>query len=126
MNWYYVDQGQQAGPVDDTQFAELVRSGKILPDTLVWREGLAAWIPHREAAGSSPATSGAAGLTAETTEGVCAECGRIFPLDDMIRYGEVRVCAGCKPVFMQKLAEGAQLNTGELNYASFWTRFAAS
>ena len=37
----------------------------------------------------------------------------------------LRVCAGCKPVFMQKLAEGAQSNTGELNYAGFWTRFAA-
>jgi hypothetical protein len=24
----------------------------------------------------------------------------------MIRYGDVRVCAGCKPVFMQKISEG--------------------
>lgn len=45
MNWYYVDQGQPAGPVNDAQFEELVRSGKIQPATLVWREragGLAA------------------------------------------------------------------------------------
>jgi len=35
MNWYYVDAGQQAGPVDDAQLEELLRSGKIQSDTLV-------------------------------------------------------------------------------------------
>jgi hypothetical protein len=33
----------------------------------------------------------------------------MFPPDQMIRYGTAHVCAGCKPVFMQKLAEGATL-----------------
>src|SRR4029079_7312869 len=31
----------------------------------------------------------------------------------------------CKPVFMQKLAEGASVKTGELHYAGFWIRFLA-
>ncbi len=131
MNWYYVDQGQQTGPVNDAQFEELVRSGKIQPDTLVWHEGMAAWVPQREAGGGPPSapgqpTAGSPGqASGETTEAVCAECGKIFPIQDMIRHGEVRICANCKPVFMQKLAEGAQLNTGGLRYAGFWTRFAA-
>ena len=43
----------------------------------------------------------------------------------MIRHGNVRICASCKPVFMQKLAEGAQLETGDLNYAGFWIRVGA-
>ena len=41
MNWYYVEAGQQAGPVDDAQLQELLGSGKIQQETLVWREGMA-------------------------------------------------------------------------------------
>jgi hypothetical protein len=39
---------------------------------------------------------------------VCAECGGIFGIADMIRYDNLRVCAGCKPVFLQKIREGAE------------------
>src|SRR5690606_14846460 len=35
------------------------------------------------------------------------------------------VCANCKPAFVQKLAEGAQINPNDLRFAGFWTRFAA-
>src|SRR5262245_43870570 len=51
MNWYYVEQGQQAGPVDDAQLEELRRSGRIQADTLVWRDGMANWAPYSEAKG---------------------------------------------------------------------------
>jgi len=134
MNWYYVDQGQQAGPVNDAQFEELVRSGKIQLDTLVWREGMAAWQPYREvktpAPLSGPPPAGSADYTpGRSAEAVCAECGNMFAIQDMIHHrgalGGIYICANCKPVFMQKLAEGAKLNTGELNYAGFWIRFAA-
>lgn len=49
MNWFYVDAGQQAGPVPDEQLDELVRNGKVRGDTLVWREGLANWQPYTQA-----------------------------------------------------------------------------
>ena len=134
MNWYYVDQGQQAGPANDAQFEELVRSGKIQPDTLVWREGMAAWQSYREvmspgsSSGPLPA-DGASYTPGQGAEAVCAECGKMFAIQDMIHHGGalggIYICANCKPVFLQKLAEGAKLNTGELNYAGFWTRFAA-
>ncbi|HEV2436824.1 MAG TPA: RDD family protein [Verrucomicrobiae bacterium] len=130
MNWYYADQGQPAGPVTEEQFTELVRSGKIQPDTLVWREGMAAWAPYREVSTptnpSVPASAGGSGYVAgQSAEAACAECGKLFAIQDMIRHGGVYICANCKPVFMQKLAEGAPINTGELNYAGFWIRFAA-
>ncbi len=130
MNWYYVDGGQQAGPVDDGQLAGLVRDGKVQPDTLVWREGLADWQPYQEAKLpglrlASNAAAPAATAAPMGTEAACAECGRIFNTDDMIRHGELYVCANCKPVFMQKLAEGAKLGATALNYASFGIRFAA-
>jgi uncharacterized RDD family membrane protein YckC len=43
----------------------------------------------------------------------------------MIRHGHAYVCANCKPIFMQKLAEGAEIRTTALHYAGFWVRFAA-
>src|SRR5687768_681640 len=49
MTWFYVDAGQQAGPVPDEQLDELVRAGKVRGDTLVWREGLANWLPYTQA-----------------------------------------------------------------------------
>jgi uncharacterized RDD family membrane protein YckC len=127
MNWYYVEGGQQAGPVDDAQIGELERSGKIQSDTLVWHEGMTDWQPYHyvKAGAAPPVAPPVAAPVAGAAEGVCAECNGIFNLQDMIRHGDIYVCAKCKPVFMQKLAEGARLGGGALSYAGFWTRFAA-
>jgi len=43
MNWYYVENGQQAGPVEDSQLGELLQTGRLHGDTLVWHEGMANW-----------------------------------------------------------------------------------
>ena len=37
----------------------------------------------------------------------CGVCGNMFPPDDLIRLNESWVCATCKPVFLQRLREGA-------------------
>ena len=42
----------------------------------------------------------------------------------MIRYQDVWVCAHCKPLFVQKLKEGADVS-GAMVFAGFWERFAA-
>ncbi|PYS52739.1 MAG: hypothetical protein DMG13_15475 [Acidobacteria bacterium] len=55
----------------------------------------------------------------------CTECGGAYHVDDMIRYGNSRVCVRCKPGFLQKLAEGAEIRTGEMRYAGLGTRFGA-
>lgn len=123
MNWYYVDAGKQAGPVEDSQLEELRTQGKVQPDTLVWREGLADWQPYSQTHPAA-ATSAAAPIVLPG-QAVCAECGQLFDLQNMITYGNLRVCAQCKPIFVQKLAEGAKLETGALNYAGFWIRFGA-
>jgi uncharacterized RDD family membrane protein YckC len=131
MKWYYVENGQQAGPVEETQLQELIQGGRLRGDTLVWHEGMAAWQPFSAvcppefaaAVGASPV--GTSAPPGETTEAVCAECGNIFRKEDMIPHGGVFICANCKPVFMQKMAEGAAINTGQLRYAGFWIRFVA-
>jgi uncharacterized RDD family membrane protein YckC len=56
---------------------------------------------------------------------VCAECGNAFPQDEVIRFGDAWVCAACKPIFVQKLKEGATV-AGVMEYAGFWIRFGAS
>jgi hypothetical protein len=104
MKWYYVENGQQAGPVEETDFPQLARTGKLRADTLVWREGLANWEPFAKACPGEFATTTA--TVAAGVEAVCAECNNLFRTDDMIRFKEVYVCANCKPVFMQKLGEG--------------------
>jgi uncharacterized RDD family membrane protein YckC len=139
MNWHYVEQGKQLGPVNDDWILELERSGKISADTLVWREGMTDWKPLREIRSElkslgmpvnpdAPASTMIVAEAAPGTSGpeaVCAECKRIFPIEDMIRHGNSYICSNCKPIFMQKLSEGANINTGTLRYAGFWIRLLA-
>lgn len=47
MNWYYIDGPLRVGPLNETEWAELVKSGKIQPETLVWHEGVEKWTPYR-------------------------------------------------------------------------------
>ncbi|HEX7916477.1 GYF domain-containing protein [Rudaea sp.] len=50
-NWYYADSSnQQCGPVDSDWLATAFRSGKLVATTLVWREGLAGWLPIAQVA----------------------------------------------------------------------------
>ena len=143
MNWYYVDEGRQAGPVEEAQFQALIQSGKITPQTLVWKEGMAQWQPCRDVMPSSH--PGSESLTApvsppgptdsapETAPSVtphgsmvqCAECGRTFPREDTIQYESRQICAECKPVFLQRLTEGGAVGLNQVEYAGFWIRFVA-
>ncbi len=132
MNWHYVNQGQQAGPVSEEELLALVRERKISEETLIWREGMPNWTPFHlagvpvpSAPSQPPAFQPPAPAPLKPNEAVCGECGRIFPIDETIAHGNLRVCAGCKPVFLQKLAEGAKVNPQALNYAGFEIRFGA-
>lgn len=129
--WYYAEEGQQRGPVMDTDLEALRREGKINSETLVWREGMDAWQPLSQAmpgaasaagagvAVAAPAVAGASGATV-----ACSECGNIFPVSGVMRYGNAAICPNCKPMFVQKLREGANISQG-LQLAGFGTRFAA-
>lgn len=112
MNWHYALGGQQQGPVDDAQLDALIAAGTINPETLVWREGLPNWQPLRQARpGVMPAPAAAPPPAAPAPAGAgdvtCGECGKPFTRDNVIQYGNAFVCAACKPVFLQRLREGA-------------------
>jgi uncharacterized RDD family membrane protein YckC len=128
MNWYYAAQGQQHGPVTEAQLDEMYRNGTIPADALVWHDGMAGWEPYQAVRGGGvpPPIAGSTGSVGEPQpEAVCNECGRVLPVDETIAYGNVRVCAACKPAFLQKLKEGVSLPTGDLDYAPNGTRVGA-
>ncbi len=58
------------------------------------------------------------------TESYCSQCFNKFPVEELIQYGDAKICAVCKPLFFQKLKEGAKI-AGTLHYAGFWVRFVA-
>ena len=118
MNWYYSEGDEQAGPVAQAEFDAMVRAGKITQETQVWRDGMPAWVRYGDLKPASLAPM-VAGQSYR-----CAECGNTFPDSEMIAFENARVCAACKPVFVQKLKEGLTPAT-TMNYAGFWIRFCA-
>nr|WP_320133848.1 DUF4339 domain-containing protein [uncultured Holophaga sp.] len=48
-HWHYVQKGKTFGPVPEEQLRSLLTSGGLFWDDLVWREGMAEWLPARQA-----------------------------------------------------------------------------
>ena len=105
MDWFYVANNQQAGPVPEAALDDLLRSGTISGETLVWHSGLAEWQPLRAARpGLAPAPPIIPQTSAVTH---CAECRKVFPQSEMAFLNRSWVCAACKPIFLQRMMEGA-------------------
>ncbi len=135
MKWYYAEGGRQVGPVEESALDELVRQGVVRDDTLVWREGMAAWQRHAAVRGGSspgssnqpapPAPAPASALGGDTR--YCSECGQPFPASQLTSYGGVSVCARCQPAYSQRL-QGAGSASGPAagrRFGGFWIRFLA-
>lgn len=105
MSWYYAENNERRGPVDDDVFDGLVRSGAILPDTLVWREGMQNWTAFSQA-GYAPAAAEAAPPEAPGEMGVCSESGRILPRSELVEIEGRLVSAEYKDIVLQRLREG--------------------
>jgi uncharacterized RDD family membrane protein YckC len=126
MKWYYAEGGKQVGPVEETALDDLVKQGVVRDDTLVWREGMAAWQRHAAARGSSnPAAPplSSASMSTPASSGAdtryCSECGRAVPASQLTNYGDVSVCAECQPAYIQRTRGGAR------HFGGFWMRFLA-
>ena len=118
MNWYYAEAGEQRGPITDAEMRDLAKAGAIRDGTLVWREGMANWQPYGQVKSPTGAPPPRVG------EVVCWQCGKMFLQDEVIPVGEGWVCAACKPIYLQRLKEGASV-AGAYEYGGFWIRFAA-
>jgi hypothetical protein len=122
MNWFYELDGQQMGPVSEAELMELFRAGRLKGTNLVWREGMADWEPlqtilpppppprlaldPRGIGAIAPSTAEASGAVRHNVD-ICVECGRTYPNDELVTLNKAKVCAGCKPKHLQRMAEGA-------------------
>jgi uncharacterized RDD family membrane protein YckC len=115
MAWYYYLNGGNQGPVELAELQRLHERNVVSLDTPVWTDGMADWAPFQSTA--------AAPVLAGPTQ-TCAECGKLFPEAEMLKYENSWVCATCKPVFFQRIKEGVGLK-GNLAYATIGKRFVA-
>lgn len=122
MQWYYANNDQRLGPVGEAEFNKLVADGVITSSTLVWRPGMANWLPYAQVVpAAGPATSAA---PAPDTE-VCAVSGKRYPRREMIQYDGRWISAEHRDAFFQREREGLSALPSEMNYAGFWIRFVA-
>ena len=68
-SWFFASQGQQQGPFPEAKLRELIATGKVTPETLVWTEGMANWqkagdVPGLLADGGPATMPGSPGLPA--------------------------------------------------------------
>jgi uncharacterized RDD family membrane protein YckC len=132
MTWFFVNQGQQAGPISDIQLDEYILAGKILPETLIWRDGMPVWQPCQEIkpalALKAPVLKGIKS-TGDTiiNEIVCVTCGALQSREGAVRQGDAWVCAACKPVHSPKAraSAAAQVVTQGVVYAGIGARAVA-
>src|SRR5262245_4766886 len=45
QEWYYAQDNQQYGPVAAAQLKQMADAGRLQPTDLVWKDGLANWVP---------------------------------------------------------------------------------
>lgn len=120
-NWHYVEGGERKGPISEEELQILIPTLVTGKDTLVWKDGMTDWSAYSSVMESSPTEEPQQAAAGEAN---CVECGKAFPLQDMLTYEGSTICAACKPVYFQKLQEGVSL-PGTFQYGGFWIRFAA-
>jgi hypothetical protein len=108
MNWYYAQGEQRQGPVSEADFEALIAAGTITPETLVWKEGMANWLPLREVR-----AGGAAEGAAPPGWIRCTATGRFFPPEEIVYIEGKPYSMGAKPAVLQGLMQTGALPTDE-------------
>lgn len=143
MDWFYRLEGEETGPISANDLKALFKAQTITAETQIRREDLAEWQPLRRYMKGAPPTPPPIEPPSEVkkrapspppepapaTPGAaprsrCTECGQAYDPDDLIRFDDAHICAACKPLFTQKLREGAHTQAA-LIYGGFWIRFGA-
>ncbi len=103
MNWFYdAGAGQRQGPISAQELQALLDSQTIHAKTLVWREGMANWMPLDQAL--PDLALGAGGPTQ-----CCDACGSVQSPSQLVEIGARQFCAACKPNALLQLQSGVTL-----------------
>src|SRR5579859_1808616 len=84
MPWYFAESGAPVGPVEDAEFETFVATGRIRPEMLVWRKGMAQWEPYRNVNGNA-----AAAIVHVPGQQACWECHGSFPGSQLATFGRL-------------------------------------
>ncbi|MCK5850094.1 MAG: DUF975 family protein [Kiritimatiellae bacterium] len=143
MDWFYVAEGQQVGPVSEENIKGLVANGTIAKEALVWHDGMPDWVAYDAISAETETPAGpetgstlslkkkeepAPTSTTETKESknICEICHRIFPAEQMIEYEGANICDECKPAFFQRIQKGSAGTGGNTPNAELMERARAS
>jgi hypothetical protein len=72
VDWYFARGNKQMGPVSAADLKRLAAAGELLPDDLIWREGLAEWTTARSVRGLFDEESKPAGVEETPSKAVMA------------------------------------------------------
>lgn len=128
-DWFYTDAlRNQVGPVDEQEILRLNHDGTVTANTLIWREGMSEWAPLGSQA-SQFFGRDEDGLPVEY--GICAFSRKLYPLKEMLPYGEALIGVDEKGAFVQHmmetgLSEIKDATETNLNYVGFWWRTLSS
>ena len=143
--WYYADRNRQRqGPIEAGELAALFRRNEVSPDTLVWREGLEQWQVLGDFAGELGLLESAAVGAASDDDAVPTPTPTPAPAAEPASEGRA-VFAASEPAHAPATdaayaapatpyappraavaAHDAVVRGGEVVYAGFWKRYAAS
>lgn len=128
-NWFYTDsEGTQQGTVDDSTLLSLNEEGAINARTLVWRDGMDDWVPFSTVA-APLFGEGEDGVPVEI--GVCVYSHQVYPVDEMVPYGDALIGVEKKRPFVQRLMESGIISLNDatdsrMTYIGFWWRCLSS
>ena len=137
MNWHYLENGQQLGPVTEEQFTQLAQQGVIRADTFIWCQGMEKWQRYGELAPASGAAEPAAVETRAAASGLhiqssaadasrpvsCSQCGAEVPASQMVNIGSAQLCPSCQAARARMMATG--WGAGPVEYANPFLRLGA-
>lgn len=115
MPWFYRVNGEQQGPVEETQIAELWQAGQLDGNTPVRTETMSEWQALKDTELIRLQSVSAA------TGTVCTNCGRTFAANEIIILDGHPTCFECKPIVLRQIEENS-IAPVDMIYAGFWVR----
>jgi uncharacterized RDD family membrane protein YckC len=121
-DWFYIKEGQQAGPLSESQVRRAIDSGDIVSSTLMWTDGMADWTAYELVSDRIHSTGGSPGEASTIT---CPNCHSTVSTDDLTQMGQAQICVMCKDQYVQRIREGLDPHGLDVRYGGFWLRFCA-